>query len=56
MSLADKVTTGELRFERLLAAPVETAWQYLVDPALRALVHGTGPSDLRVGGSLRPDD
>jgi len=48
----DLVTTYSLRFERLLDAPVEKVWLYLVDPELRARWFMGGPSDLRVGGHL----
>lgn len=34
---ADTITNRELRFERMLAAPIETVWAYLVDPELRKL-------------------
>lgn len=32
----DQATSAMLRFERLLDAPVDKVWQYLVDPDLRA--------------------
>lgn len=48
----DKVTPQSLRFERLLDAPVEKVWQYLVDPELRARWFMGGPTDLRVGGTI----
>jgi uncharacterized protein YndB with AHSA1/START domain len=52
MTMTDKVTPEELRFERLLDAPVEKVWQYLVDSELRARWFMAGQSDLRVGGHL----
>ena len=50
--MADIVTADHLRFERLLDAPVEKVWQYLVDPELRGRWFMGGPSDLRVGGAM----
>lgn len=50
--MADRITPHELRFERLLAAPVDRVWQYLVDPELRARWFMGGPTDLRAGGSI----
>lgn len=47
---ADRITPDTLRFERLLDAPVEKVWQYLVDPELRARWFMGGPADLAVGG------
>lgn len=49
---ADHVTPAMLRFERLLDAPVDKVWQYLVDPDLRARWFMAGPTDARVGGSI----
>lgn len=48
----DKVTEHELRFERLLEAPVATVWQYLVDPELRGRWFMGGAIDPRVGGAM----
>jgi len=48
----DTITPATLRFERLLDAPLEKVWQYLVDPALRARWFMGGPTELRVGGSI----
>lgn len=50
--MADVVTTQMLRFERLLDAPVEKVWQYLVDPELRGRWFMGGPTDLRAGGAM----
>ncbi|MCW6529906.1 MULTISPECIES: SRPBCC family protein [Sphingomonas] len=50
--MADRITAHELRFERLLAAPLDRVWQYLVDPELRARWFMGGPTDLRPGGTI----
>jgi uncharacterized protein YndB with AHSA1/START domain len=50
--MADTITSETLRFERELAAPVETVWQYVVDPELRARWFMGGPTDLREGGAI----
>jgi uncharacterized protein YndB with AHSA1/START domain len=50
--VADTITPQMLRFERTLAAPVETVWQYLVDPELRARWFMGGPTEPQVGGRL----
>ncbi|MBC9033336.1 SRPBCC family protein [Sphingomonas sp. JC676] len=49
---ADTITPQMLRFERNLAAPIETVWQYLVDPELRARWFMGGPTEPREGGKL----
>lgn len=48
----DTITPQMLRFERELAAPIETVWQYLIDPELRARWFMGGPTEPRVGGAL----
>ena len=50
--MADKATREELRFERLLEAPIDQVWRYIVEPELRATWFMAGPTDLREGGSF----
>ncbi|WP_298673523.1 SRPBCC family protein [uncultured Sphingomonas sp.] len=50
--MTDLITTQELRFERLLTAPIDRVWQYLVDPELRARWFMAGPGDIRPGGTI----
>ena len=50
--MADRFTEHELRFERLLDAPVATVWRWIVEPELRARWFMAGPTDLRVGGGF----
>jgi len=52
MNPPDMITPDSLRFERLLDAPVEKVWKYLVDAELRARWFMAGPTDLKVGGAI----
>ena len=44
---------GTVRFERLLPAPVERVWDYLVDSELRRKWFAAGEMELRPGGPLK---
>ena len=46
------VTAHDLRFERILDAPVETVWRYLADGHLRARWLMGGATDPRSGGRI----
>lgn len=52
MADSDTITSRELRFERLLEAPVDKVWRWLVEPELRARWFMGGPTEPRVGGRL----
>jgi uncharacterized protein YndB with AHSA1/START domain len=52
MADTDRITAHSLRFERLLDAPVETVWQYIVDPELRGRWFMGGALDARPGGRI----
>lgn len=52
MNRPDIVTPETLRFERLLDAPIDKVWQYLVDPELRARWFMGGPTDDKAGGVI----
>ena len=43
---------GAVRFERLLAAPIERVWDYLTDSALRLTWFAGGDMDIRPGGAV----
>lgn len=44
MTGADKITPRELRFERLLDAPIGKVWRFLIEPDLRARWFMGGPT------------
>ncbi len=50
--MTDTLTADTLVFERELAAPRDTVWQYLIDPDLRARWFMGGPTEPKVGGKL----
>jgi uncharacterized protein YndB with AHSA1/START domain len=49
---SDYLSATELRFERLLDAPVATVWRWLIEPELRARWFMGGSTDLKAGGAL----
>src|SRR3546814_3369570 len=53
---SDKVTPQSLRFERLLDAPVEKVWRFLIEPDLRARWFMGGPTKPVVGGRTRSEE
>lgn len=44
--------TMTLRLERLLDAPIDTVWRWLIEPELRARWFAGGPTDPREGGAI----
>ena len=50
--MTDSFTATELRFERLLPAPLETVWKYLTESELRQRWFMAGSLDGRVGGEI----
>ena len=50
--MQDAFTAQELRFERVLAAPVDTVWRYLTDPDLRTRWFMGGELEPQVGGKM----
>lgn len=52
MTDTDLFAPDMLRFDRVLPAPVERVWDYLVDPELRARWFMGGPTDARPGGRM----
>ncbi len=50
--MEDVFTAHELRFERVLEAPVETVWRYLTDPELRTRWFMGGELEPQVGGKM----
>jgi len=52
MADSDTFTPQQLRFERLLDAPIDKVWPWLIEPELRARWFMGGPTEPRVGGRL----
>jgi uncharacterized protein YndB with AHSA1/START domain len=52
MSTIEKLTADTIRIERILDAPVETVWRWLVEPELRAQWFAGGEMELREGGAV----
>jgi uncharacterized protein YndB with AHSA1/START domain len=52
MTDSDKVTPQSLRFERLLDAPIEKVWRFLIEPDLRARWFMGRPTEPIMGGKL----
>ena len=50
--MTDTITAQQLRFDRMLDAPVDTVWRYLIEPDLRARWFMGGETEPRVGGKF----
>ncbi|MBS0479611.1 MAG: SRPBCC family protein [Proteobacteria bacterium] len=50
--LIDTITARQLRFDRVIEAPVETVWRYLIEPDLRARWFMGGETEPRAGGKF----
>jgi len=51
-AVGQRVDARTLRLERMLDAPVDAVWPYLIDPDLRARWFMGGPVDARPGGTI----
>ena len=50
--IAERIGPDAVRLKRILEAPVETVWRYLIDPELRGRWFMPGPIDPRPGGEM----
>jgi uncharacterized protein YndB with AHSA1/START domain len=52
MLAIEKTAPGTIRLERVLDAPIDTVWKYLIEADLRALWFAGGTLEPRVGGAV----
>jgi uncharacterized protein YndB with AHSA1/START domain len=52
MIALERTAADTIRLERVLDAPIDTVWRYLVEPELRAQWFAGGAMEQREGGSL----